>query len=136
IIFTKPFRVGEYIDLLGVEGQVDKIELFATKLRHTDLSRVVIPNRKIIGEVLHNYGTMRQLELTVGVAYSSNLGETLAIIRDILARNPRVLKEPASAVGVSLLADSSINIAVKPWVAVADYGAAAGELYQAIVERF
>src|SRR6266568_5210667 len=80
IIFTKPFRVGEYIDLLGVEGQVDKIELFSTKLRHTDLSRIVIPNRKIIGEVLHNYGTTRQLDLTVGVAYSTNLAETVAVI--------------------------------------------------------
>ncbi len=136
IIFTKPFRVGEYIDLLGVEGQVDKIELFSTKLRHTDLSSIVIPNRKIIGEVLHNYGTMRQLDLTVGVAYNSNLAETVAIIREILARNPRVLKEPAPAVGVTLLADSSINIAVKPWVAVADYVPASAELYQAIVDRF
>ncbi len=136
IIFTKPFRVGEYIDLLGVEGQVDKIELFSTKLRHTDLSRIVIPNRKIIGEVLHNYGTTRQLDLTVGVAYSANLAETVALIREILARNSRVLKEPAPAVGVNLLADSSINIAVKPWVAVADFVPASAELYQAIVDRF
>jgi small conductance mechanosensitive channel len=136
IIFTKPFRVGEYIDLLGVEGQVDKIELFSTKLRHTDLSRVVIPNRKIIGEVLHNYGTMRQLDLIVGVAYSSDLGDTLTMIREILAKNPRVLKDPPSVVGVTVLADSSINIAVKPWVAVADYVPAGSELYHAIVDRF
>ena len=136
IIFTKPFRVGEYVDLLNVEGQVDKIELFSTTLRHVDLSRVVIPNRKIIGEVLHNYGAIRQLDLTVGVAYGSNLTETLAVIREILGHNPRVLKEPTSAVGVTMLADSSICIAVKPWVAVADYVDARAELYQAIVERF
>lgn len=136
IIFTKPFRVGEYIDLLGVEGQVDKIELFSTRLRHTDLSRIVIPNRKIIGEVLHNYGTMRQLDLIVGVAYSTNLTEAVAVIREILSVNSRVLKEPPAAVGVTLLADSSINIAVKPWVAVADFVPASAELYQAIVDRF
>src|SRR6266550_2201131 len=136
IIFTKPFRVGEYVDLLSVEGLVDKIDLFTTTLRHTDLSRVVIPNRKIIGEVLHNYGTVRQLDLVVGIAYDSNLTETIALVRDILNQHPRVLKDPAPLVGVSMLADSSINLAVKPWTTVADYGPAGAELYQAFVERF
>ena len=136
IIFTKPFRVGEYIQLLGVEGQVDMIELLSTSLRHGDLSRVVIPNRKIVGEILHNYGTIRQLDLTVGVAYQSDLVETLAIIHDILSRNSRVMKDPAPGVGVATLADSAINIAIKPWTSVADSGPAKAELYQAIVERF
>jgi small conductance mechanosensitive channel len=136
IIFTKPFRVGEYVDLLSVEGLVDKVELFTTTLRHADLSRVVIPNRKIIGEVLHNYGTVRQLDLVVGVSYDSNLTETIAAVRDILNQHPRVLKDPAPLVGVSMLADSSINLTVKPWTTVADYGPTGAELYQAIVERF
>lgn len=136
IIFTKPFRVGEYIQLLGVEGQVDMIELLSTTLRHGDLSRVVIPNRKIVGEILHNYGTIRQLDLTVGVAYNSDLAATLAIVRDILSQNPRVMKDPAPGVGVTMLADSSINISIKPWTSVADNGPAKAELYQAIVERF
>ena len=136
IIFTKPFRVGEYIDLLSVEGLVDKIELFSTTLRHGDLSHIVIPNRKIVGEILHNYGTVRQLDLTVGVAYGSDLAETMAVVRDILNQYPRVLKDPAPIVGVTMLADSSITIAIKPWTTVADYGPARTELYQAIVERF
>jgi len=135
IIFTKPFRVGEYVDLLSVEGSVDKIELFTTTLRHADLSRIVIPNRKIIGEILHNYGTVRQLDLAVGVAYDSNLTETIAVVRELLNQHPRVLKEPAPLVGISMLADSSINLAVKPWTTVVDYGPAGAELYQAIVER-
>ena len=88
------------MDLLSVEGMVDKIDLFTTTLRHADLSRVVIPNRKIIGEVLHNYGTLRQLNLTVGVAYDANLTETIAVVRDILNQNARVLKDPAPVVGV------------------------------------
>ncbi len=72
IIFTKPFRVGEYIELAGVQGQVKGIELFSTTLLHGDLSRVVIPNRKIIGEILHNYGGIRQLDMSVGVGYGSD----------------------------------------------------------------
>jgi small conductance mechanosensitive channel len=136
IIFTKPFRVGEYIELLGVEGQVTTIALFATTLLHADRSRVVIPNRKIVGEVLHNYGTIRQLSLSVGVSYDTNINEALAVIREILAQNPRVLKDPAPGVGVTSLADSSVNIAISPWTSVSDFGAAGGELNKTILETF
>jgi len=122
--------------MLGVQGQVEMIELFSTTLIHGDRSRVVIPNRRIVGEILQNYGHIRQLDLTVGVAYDSDLAETIAIVRDILGKNSRVMKDPAAAVGVTTLADSSINIAIKPWTTVADYGPARAELYQAIVERF
>src|SRR5438093_9240740 len=90
IIFLKPFRVGEYIELLGVHGQVTAIELFSTTLAHPDRSRVVIPNRKIVGEVLHNYGTIRQLDLSVGVAYQTNIKEALATLCELVAQNPRV----------------------------------------------
>ena len=62
IIFTRPFRVGEYISIAGEEGLVQSISLFSTTLLHTDLSRVVVPNRKIAGEILHNYGELRQLQ--------------------------------------------------------------------------
>src|SRR6202167_3836976 len=72
IIFTKPFRVGEYISVVGVEGRVDTISLFSTSLIHPDLSRVVVPNRKVVGEILHNYGRIRQCEITVGVAYDTD----------------------------------------------------------------
>jgi small conductance mechanosensitive channel len=136
IIFTKPFRVGEYIEIIGVQGQVDTIELFNTVLLHPDRSRIVIPNRKIVGEVLHNHGTIRQLSLSVGISYDANIPKTMALVREILSGNSRVLKELAPGVGVSTLADSSINITVAPWVSVSDYGAARGEIYQAIVERF
>ena len=135
IIFTKPFRVGEWVEIAGVSGQVTKIELFSTTLLHTDMSRVVVPNRKIVGEILHNYGNVRQLDLNVGVAYGTDLNNATAIVRRVLAANPRVLKEPAAIVGVSLLADSSINIAVKPWVKVDDYVMAQGEIVQAIAEQ-
>ena len=136
IIFTKPFRVGEYIAMIGVEGQVHQVELFATTLTHGDRSRVVIPNRKIVGEVLHNYGMIRQLDLTVGVAYQTDLNAAKAVVNSILQQSPRVLKDPAPVVGITMLADSSINIAVNPWTSLADYGPAKAELYQAIVEQF
>jgi len=136
IIFTKPFRVGEYIELLGVQGVVTTIELFSTTLAHPDRSRVVIPNRKVVGEILHNYGTIRQLDLTVGVGYGADLGEALNVAGDVVAKNPRVLREPAPVVAIAGLGEVAVRLAIKPWVSVADYGAAQGELYEAIVEKF
>jgi small conductance mechanosensitive channel len=136
IIFTKPFRFGEYIEIAGVQGQVTSIELFSTTLLHADQSKVVIPNRKIVGEILHNYGHIRQLDLSVAVAYGTNIENALNVVRGVLSKNARVLKEPAPGVGVTMLADSSVNIAIKPWTAVADYGPAQTEIYQAILEQF
>lgn len=136
IIFTKPFRVGEYILIVGEEGQVENISLFTTVLSHPDLSRVIIPNRKIVGEILHNYGKIRQLDVMVGVAYDTDLNKALSAINEVLQNNPRMLKDPVPVIAVSVLAHSSINIAVKPWVNVPDYGPAGGELKKTIVETF
>jgi small conductance mechanosensitive channel len=136
IIFTKPFRVGEYIELAGVYGQVETIALFSTTLIHSDGSRVIIPNRKIVGEIMHNYGGTRQLSLSVGIAYGADVKLALATIHQILDTNARVLKAPKAVVGISALAGSSITIAVSPWVKVPDFGPAQLEIYQAIVEQF
>ncbi len=134
IIFAKPFRVGEYISIVTEEGQVDSITLFSTTLRHSDRSRVVIPNRKIVGEILHNYGTLRQLDLVVGVAYDTEIDSALAAIRAVLQSNPRILHDPAPIVQIVLLGDSSVSIAVRPWVQVPDYIAAVGEITRAVLE--
>jgi small conductance mechanosensitive channel len=136
IIFTKPFRVGDYIEIAGVSGQVQQIELFSTMLLHTDMSRVMIPNRKLVGEILHNYGQIRQLDMGVGVGYSTDMVSAQKIVREILAANTRVLKDPAPFVGITDLGDFSIQITVKPWTKVADYLPAQVEIYEEILNRF
>jgi small conductance mechanosensitive channel len=135
IILVKPYRVGEYIQLLGVQGEVRTIELFSTVLLHPDRSRVVIPNRKIVGEILHNYGTMRQLPLKFSVSYDTNISQAMALIREVVVNHPRVIKDPSPSVGISDFGESAINIGVGPWVAVNDYGAAMSELNQSIYQR-
>src|SRR5207249_7867807 len=122
-------------EILGVHGLVTNIELFSTCLLHADRSRVIIPNRKIVGEVLHNYGTIRQLDLSVGLGYATDIKGALALVREILGQNARVLKDPAPAIGVATLGDSSVNLAIKPWVGVADFGPATVEINQAILEQ-
>ncbi len=134
IIFAKPFRVGEYISIAGEEGQVHAITLFSTTLTHVDRSRVVIPNRKIVGEILHNFGNIRQLDLAVGVAYDTDLSGAMATIGAVLQDNPRVLKDPAPIVQTTLLGEWSVSIGVRPWVQVQDFVPAAGEINRAILE--
>ncbi len=135
IIFTKPYRVGEYVSIVGVEGQVEAITLFNTALTHADRSRVIVPNRKVVGEILHNYGRIRQAEIRVGIAYESDLGAALGAIGELVRANPRVLTDPTPVVQVAALADSAVQIIIKPWVQVADYGAIAGELNLSLVEQ-
>jgi small conductance mechanosensitive channel len=136
IIFTKPFRIGEYISIAGEEGVVSAITLFNTTLTHVDHSRVVIPNRKIVGDILHNSGKMRQLDIAVAVAYDSNMSAAVAAINEVLAANPRVLKDPPPVVQPIQLGDWAVNIGVRPWVLVPDYTAVSGEINSAILESF
>ena len=78
IIFTQPFHVGDYLSIANEEGEVLDISLFSTTLGHTDRSKVLIPNRKIVGEILHNYGKIRQVDIVVGVAYDTDLNKALS----------------------------------------------------------
>lgn len=136
IILTRPYRLGEYIAISGVEGQVEEVTLFATRLSHPDRSIVVVPNRKIVGEILHNYGATRQLDLATAVPYGSDLERVIGLITSVLDRSPRILKEPPPLIGVTTLADSSIAIAIRPWVKVVDYVHAGTEVYQALLVAF
>ena len=136
IIFTKPFRVGEYVSIAGEEGQVESITLSTTILSHPDRSQVVIPNRKIVGEILHNYGKIRQLDIKVGVGRDTDLNLALTTIAGVLRDNVRCLRDPAPVVAVSGVLDGAVCIMVRPWVGIPDYAAAAGEINKAIVETF
>ncbi|HEY7742114.1 MAG TPA: mechanosensitive ion channel [Burkholderiales bacterium] len=135
IILTRPFRVGEFISIVKEEGVVEEISLSSTTLSHPDRSRIVIPNRKIVGEILHNYGKIRQVQIEVRVAYDTDLDQALATIRELLKANPRVLKELTPPTQVVRLAES-VAIGVFPWVNIPDYGPAGGEINKAIVEAF
>ncbi len=136
IIFTRPFHVGEYISIADEEGTVEGIHLFSTILSHPDRSRIVIPNRKIVGEILHNFGTLRQLDVVVGVAYDTDIKLALSAIRDLLAAHPKILQEPEPMIRVLALSDSSVNIAVRPWTTVDDYYDASSDITQAVLETF
>ena len=136
IMVTRPFKVGDFISVAGEQGGVEDITLFSTTLGHADQSKVVIPNRKIVGEILHNYHAVRQLGIEVGVSYKTDIVTAVQTIREILRANPRVLKDPDPVVGIARLRDSCVVLAVAPWVQAGDYGPAGAEINQAILEAF
>ena len=136
IIFTRPFHVGDYISIAHEEGEILDISLFSTTLGHADRSKVVIPNRKIVGEILHNCGQIRQLNIAVDVAYGTDVGLALSLVDGILHANPLVLKDPEPVIGVGRLAESGITLSICPWVGVPDYLAASSEVNKAILETF
>jgi small conductance mechanosensitive channel len=133
IIFSKPFRVGEYISVAEEEGEVRDISLFSTVLAHPDGWRVVIPNRKIVGEVFRNHGMIRQLNLSVGVAYDTNIDAAIAAIENVVTSHPRVLRDPRPLVHPVQLTDFSVQLSVQICVAVSDYVSMQGEIYKAIL---
>jgi small conductance mechanosensitive channel len=136
ILITRPFRVGDYISIVNEEGEVVDITLTSTILGHADLSRVVIPNRKVVGEILHNYGKLRQLAVEIGIAYHADVDKALAAAEQVLLANSRVLRDPAPRLGVAKLGDSSVVLVLRPWVAVSDYGPATSEINREILATF
>src|SRR5262245_15025464 len=136
IIFTKPFRVGEYISIAGEEGRVEVISLFSTTLSHSDLSLVVIPNRKIAGEILHNFGHRRLFTVSIAVAPDTDLSAAFAAVDEVLKANSRVLRDPPPIIQASVIDGQRISINVMPWVAVPDYSPALGEVSKALLDAF
>lgn len=128
--------MGETISIAREEGVVEEIRLSDTVLSHADRSRIVIPNRKIVGEILHNFGMVRQINVQVGVAYDTEIERALQLVRELLAQNARVLKEPAPVISVLALSDSAVQIGIRPWTAVADYADLSSEVTQAVLATF
>jgi small conductance mechanosensitive channel len=136
IIFTKPFRVGEYIEINNVRGEVMAIQLSTTTLVQVDHSRVIVPNRKIVGEIVHNFSTMRMLTLRVRVPHTVDLSAALQAAGQVASQSARVLKDPAPSAGIESVDDTGVKLAVWAWVHVTDVFSAEPDLYQSLVEAF
>ena len=136
IVAFRPFKSGDYVEIGGVAGSVDSIQIFQTVLTTPDNKMVVVPNGSVIGSPITNYSRhdTRRIDLMIGVSYNADLQKTKALLTKICKSDERVLKEPGVQVGVHTLADSSVNFVVRPWVNTADYWNVYFDLMQAIKE--
>lgn len=138
LILFRPFQIGDYVVTGGVEGVVESISIFNTNMHTPDNRRVVVPNGKIINDVITNVtaNPTRRLDLLIGIGYAENIGRVREVLSAILAADTRILREPEPTITVAELADSRINLAVQPWVNGDDYLAVQGDLLEKIKTTF
>ena len=125
IMIFKPFKIGDLIEAQGEIGVVKEIEIFTTKLTGLSNKEIIIPNGSLSNGNIVNYSTegTRRVDLVFGVSYDSDIKQTKEVIMNVLTSHPKVLKDPAPAVTVLELADSSVNFATRPWCNTEDYWA-------------
>ncbi len=123
MIIFRPFKVGDYIEGAGVAGTVEAIQIFTTQLKTPDNKTVIIPNAPLTAGNITNYSAKgtRRVDLVFGIGYKDDIDHAKKVIMDVLAKEERILKDSDTTVGVVELADSSVNIAVRPWVTADDY---------------
>ncbi len=134
IIALRPFKAGEYIEAAGTAGTVESVQIFSTTLTTPDNKFVVVPNSAILGGNIVNYSRKptRRIDLIIGVSYNADLAKTKAVLEAVLKANDGILKSPEPLVAVAELADSSVNLVVRPWVNGPDYWRVRFELMEAI----
>lgn len=138
LIVFKPFREGDFVEVAGVAGVVEHIQIFNTIMRTGDNREVIIPNGAIYSSVITNYSARdtRRVDMVFGIGYDDDLRKAKAILTDIIDSDERILKDPAAVVAVSELADSSVNFVVRPWVKSADYWAVLWDITEEVKLRF
>jgi small conductance mechanosensitive channel len=136
IIITRPFVVGNTITVKGVSGVVEEIRLAATILSTEDGEQITIPNKHIVGEIIHNSFANKVIEMSVGISYASDPLAAIQAVRTILENNEDVSRDPAPQVGIEEFADSSINIGLRYWVPTKKYFQTNFLVNEAILEAF
>lgn len=138
IIILRPFSKGEYIETVGGSGVVETIDLLTTTIITLDNKIITIPNAILTSNAMINYtsaGT-RRVDLVYGVGYESDIDNVKKVIQSVLSEDKRILKDPASSVGLLELADNSLNFAVRPWVKAEDYWGVFFDTNEKIKKRF
>ncbi len=123
LLTFRPFRAGDYVDIAGTAGTVDEIGLFTVRMNTPDNVQIIVPNSDVYGQTIKNFAAnaTRRVDMVMGISYDDNIGVAIDTINKVLEADSRVLKDPASTVAVSELADSSVNLVVRPWCKKEDY---------------
>ena len=123
LVFFKPFRVGDVVEIESAIGTVVEIQICNTILLTLDNVRIIVPNSKVTDGTIRNYSAepQRRIDLVVGCGYNDNLKAVKKVLQDILTEDDRVLSSPEPVVAVSELGDSSVNFVVRPWVSSHEY---------------
>jgi small conductance mechanosensitive channel len=138
IVMFRPYRVGDFVEAAGIAGSVVQVQILSTILKTVDNKQIVVPNAQIMGSIITNFSAnkTRRVDLVICISYNDDIDKTRTIVQELINSDNRILKDPACLIAVSELADSSVNIAVRPWVKTADYMSVYFDLTEAIKKRF
>ena len=134
MIIFRPYRIGDLVNVAGTDGFVEEVEVFTTVLRTPDKIKIIIPNGQIMNDQIINYtdAEKRRLELTVGISYDDDIDKARDVLLTAIKASEYVLEDPAPKITVSELGDSSVNLAVRPWVMSASYAPATHEITERV----
>lgn len=123
VLIFKPFKVGDFIEVIGHAGKVKEIQIFNTIMNTTDNRIIIVPNGKIYSESIINYSQepLRRVDFTFEIGYDSDIDKAKSVIFEILKKNDLVLDNPAPFIALKSMGDSSINLTVRAWVESANY---------------
>lgn len=138
LLVLRPFKTEDYIEAAGASGSVKEIHLFTTTLVTPDNIKIIVPNSKIFGDTIKNFTAydIRRLDMVFGIGYGSSIGKAIEVLHNLIKKDPRILPEPAVQIAVAELADSSVNLVVRPWVKSADYWDVKFDFMQTVKEAF
>ncbi|MGD8327092.1 MAG: mechanosensitive ion channel [Sphingomonadales bacterium] len=138
LLFFRPFKMGDFVDVGGISGTVKSITLFSTELATPDNRKIIIPNGKIWGNPITNFNghDTRRVDLVFGISYDDDIDKAISIINDVIAKESRALKDGAHQVFVGNLGDSSVDLTTRIWVNAADYWGVYADTLKTVKERF
>ncbi len=138
ILLLKPFEVGDVVDLGGIVGKIVKITIFNVELLTPDNVTIIVPNKQAGSGVVKNYSRqkIRRVDMVFGIGYGDDIKEAKKVLKEIVLSNSKVLADPPPDIFVAELADSSVNIAVRPWVKSEDYWTVKAEITEQVKEEF
>jgi len=123
LILFRPFVVGDFVNASGVSGTVQQIDIFSTIILTPDNQKIIVPNSGITAGVITNVNaeSTRRIDMVVGISYDDDIRAAKATLENLVRADRRILEDPAPTIAVAELADSSVNLIVRPWVETADY---------------
>lgn len=134
LILFQPFKVGDAINVAGVTGTVQQIDIFSSILTTPDNQKIIIPNSKITTDVITNItaNTTRRIDMIIGISYDDDVKTAKAALEDIIKSDTRILSDPAPTIALGELGASSLDLVVRPWVKTEEYWAVRFDLTEKI----
>jgi small conductance mechanosensitive channel len=138
LLTLRPFSVGDAVKIGGTTGVVDGIGLFTTEMHSFDNVGISIPNSQVWGSEIHNMNRFetRRVDMEFGIGYDDDMDKAMAVIKEVLDADERVLSEPETTIAVSNLGDSAVGIIVRPWANRADVWPLRFDTTKKVKERF